>query len=954
MKFRILAAALCASLFLPSALHAQDSTVVGTVSDATNAVLPGVTITALKIDNGNTFVEVSDATGQYRLALRPGVYKITADLTGFTPAVKDGVELQVGQRLVLNLKLTLSSVTESVTVTGETPMVDVGQSKLGGNIDRRQVEELPVNGRNFMDLSMLAPGSRANSISESPLERDNPGGGGAQLNVDGQQVTDLVSSTGFGQPRYSKDAIAEFEFIANRFDATQGHAASVQINAITKSGTNKYQGSVSGYFRNDKFNAGDFIAKNTDGSRKVLPYSDQQVSVTFGGPIRKDKLHFFGNYEWERNPQSYIFTTGFKAFDSEILTGAQVLYTMGLKVDSQLSPQEHLMLRAYRYHNDLPYDPRNTGGATQTVSAAAKTGRSSDSYFASYTKTFGSRMVNEVKGGYNSFWFASDSADGLTRATPRITLRGLVFGKPTNYPQDLREIRWSVRDDLTVLFNAQGRHEMKIGGELLHNNTNLFWYQIGDGTLIASNANIPANIEQIFPDQHNAATWQLNQLSPISVRWQQAFGEPTFDNPVIPFGAWVQDNWTISPRLTANLGLRWDRLVDGLAEYYTLAPFIPETRHSSAKDFAPRLGAAYNLNDGKTVIRGGFGKFFPELHDGTNYSTGKSVLTATPSINGPATTGIPQADFATNPYNGNKPTIAQAFATRRDATVSIVDKNIELPFTYQSSVGVQHQLNPTMSFQADYVYTASRKELNQRNQNLSYNPVTGVNNSFATTALLPVPSWGIVNTQYTDGYSNYHGLQTAFNKRFANHWQGTVTYTLSQLKDISSPCPGPTSFGGSAATTCPQDMGNEYTVASTDQRHRLVANGIWTLPYDMQLSGLYFYGSGLVYSTTNGRDLRNMGAGSQARLNADGTIIPRNSFTGLPLHRVDVRLLKRVNLPGGMKADGIIEVFNLFNHENFGSYSTGTFGASTFGQPTQNIAVAYQPRIAQLGFRLTF
>jgi hypothetical protein len=150
-----------------SLLSRQDATVIGTVKDSTDAVLPGVTVTAVNLENGNTFTDVSDASGNYRLALRPGLYKITAELQGFTPAVRDKMELLIGARATLDLRLTLEGLAENITVTGEAPLVDTSTSRVGGNIDRRQVEELPVNGRNFVDLSMLAPGSRSNHVTES-------------------------------------------------------------------------------------------------------------------------------------------------------------------------------------------------------------------------------------------------------------------------------------------------------------------------------------------------------------------------------------------------------------------------------------------------------------------------------------------------------------------------------------------------------------------------------------------------------------------------------------------------------------------------------------------------------------------------------------------------------------------------------------------------------------------
>ena len=217
-----------AVLLLPATLRAQEATLLGNVTDATNAVLPGVTVTALKVDSGNAYVDVTDGAGNYRLSVRPGIYKITAELTGFTSAVRDSFELQIGQRTQLDLQLRLSTVTESVTVTGASPLVNTSSSEVGGVIDRRQVEELPVNGRNFVDLSMMAPGSRSNAVLESATPR-NVGGGESQLKVDGQQVTQMTCcQDSFGNPRYSKDSIAEFEVVTaapHRHPGPEGHQA---------------------------------------------------------------------------------------------------------------------------------------------------------------------------------------------------------------------------------------------------------------------------------------------------------------------------------------------------------------------------------------------------------------------------------------------------------------------------------------------------------------------------------------------------------------------------------------------------------------------------------------------------------------------------------------------------------------------------------------------------------
>ena len=191
------------------------------------------------------------------------------------------------------------------------------------------MEELPINGRNWMDLALLTPGARRNESDGYVQNRQ----GYSQTNVDGQQVTTIYHSGGDNeQPQWSRDAIAEFEVVANRFDATQGRSAGMVVNAITKSGTNNFSGTVAGYFRNDSFNAADFVAK------RVLPYSNQQTSFTFGGPIIRDRLHFFGSYEYEREPKTFVYETPYPAFNMDLESTDRAHKPLG-RVDFQITPQ---------------------------------------------------------------------------------------------------------------------------------------------------------------------------------------------------------------------------------------------------------------------------------------------------------------------------------------------------------------------------------------------------------------------------------------------------------------------------------------------------------------------------------------------------------------------------------------------------------------------------------------
>jgi len=270
---------------------AQQATITGTVTDSSGGVLPGVTITVIHEETGNTFEAVTDTQGQFRVPVRVGAHRLTATLAGFQTVTRTGLQLLLNQTLNVPVQLGPATLTETVTVTGEAPLVDTKESTVGANIDPRQVQDLPINGRNWMDLTLLAPGARRNEGGGLVQNRQ----GYAQTNVDGQQITTNYHSTPDSeQPQISRDAIAEFQVVANRFDATQGRSSGMVVNAITKSGTNNLTGTLGGYFRNDKFNAKDFILN------RVLPYSNQQFSMTVGGPVVRDRLHYFAAYEFER------------------------------------------------------------------------------------------------------------------------------------------------------------------------------------------------------------------------------------------------------------------------------------------------------------------------------------------------------------------------------------------------------------------------------------------------------------------------------------------------------------------------------------------------------------------------------------------------------------------------------------------------------------------------------
>ena len=952
---RLLFAVLVLSL-LPAAAYAQEATLNGTVTDSTGSVLPGVTIQALHEASGNTFMAVTDGRGTYQIAVRVGLYKITAQLPGFTTVSQSGVEVLVGQTASINIQMSPSNLAETVTVTGESPLVETSTSKLSGNIDPRQITELPSQGRNWMSLALLAPGNRTNAQGATPVQ-DRGDVREFQLNVDGLQVT---SNLGTGnQARYSNDSIAEFEFIANRFDATQGRSSGVQVNAITKSGTNNLSGSLVGNFRNSDWNAEDPVL------HRVLPYSNQQISGTVGGPIVLNKLHYFGNYEYEHQPLTSIWQTPYPAFNVE-LNGTRSVKLGGIRGDYELSSNTRLMGKFNHTILSEPFGPGNTNHPSGTNSNEEK----STDVIGQFTQVLSNRALNEFRAGYAHYGIDQisltswsnhwQSPNGITTDGPNITFRGFATGRNNNLPRYRNQNVYTFRDNFSMFFDRAGRHDVKAGGEYLHLLDNTRNCNRCGGVLTANTGPVPANIEQILGDPFNADTWALNELSRISANYQVGVSdESTFLTPLYmwKYGAWFQDDWRMGSRLTLNLGLRYDLIWNAFAQYVDFPPFEMPNRPQDANNLQPRLGFAYQLSD-RTVIRGGSGMYYNDILN-TNVLWPQSPLTiAVIRVNNDG-----RPDFASNPFNGPLPTYEQALQrfcnvnNRPGCLLRDLQEQAPIPeyahvtHSWQTSIGIQHQFGTRASMDLNYVNIRSRDEKSiQDNVNITFDPATGNPYPYSDVAHRAFPTYGVVGMIPHTGQSDYHGLQTSFTKRMSDNWQGSLTYTLSGLWDQD---PAPISGFTEVPFPVAKDLGGERSLAEGDQRHRLVFNGIWEVGRGFQVSGIYFYGSGQRSQVVCGCDARGLQITSIDRKRLDGTIIPRQNFVGDPIHRVEMRAQQRIRLGGRASITGFAEVFNLFNHDNFGAYNL-TETSGTFGQPVASPNLSYAARTVQLGFRFQF
>jgi carboxypeptidase family protein len=966
-------ALVCIVMLGPASLvFAQtEGTIVGTVTDESKAVLPGVTVTATDANTGRPYVSVTDGRGAYRLTnVLAGTYKVQADLTGFAPVIISGLELLVGTNATVNITLKVASVSESLTVTGESPLVDVRSTAVAGNVDRRQMEELPLSGRNWLEMTLLVKGITANELSANKpaVAKDSD----FALSLDGQQIQQAVAgSSSFSQPGLSREAIAEYQVATNLFDVTQGRSAGIQVQAISRSGTNTLAGNFYGYFRSDKFNAADFIAK------RVLPYQNQQVGGSIGGPILKDKTHYFANLEIENEPATSLFQPpGYKS--TIALPHPRHQYRFLTRGDHQFAPASNLSVRLSTFRDANPFGIQD--GTTHPT-------RQSDQGFDSYslqgtwTHVISNSFVQEVKVAMFHYHWNHTPAVGVP-LTANYAFPGLAIGARSNYPEEFWQNTPSIRSDLNW---HHGTHDVKFGGEWLHWRDSGWWLNVRRGVFTLSA--LPADIERRFPLEawNDPSRWDLSGLDPIVVRYQQNYaeesGQETGKCPLsngcgnwsllVPrpyYSAWIADTWKASSRLTVNFGLRYDLDWGAVSP-----PFIEETslRINNGfetldagykngirdyTDFQPRAGFTYDVTGNNNfIIRGGSGLYYgvptselafdEQLFDTQRVLVNQWVNDRLPGFITDPTRGVTSADIV----SGKVPLLPQALYK--------IDNNYKMPATWQSIVGFQKQIGEALGVDSDLTYYSGFNQPSNRDPNNFYDPVSGYAKN-PNVYGRPVPTIGQMNYRFSTAKSNNLSLASQITRRYRNHFQATVAYThVFYRNDENS---GNGGYSGTLNNTfC---LSCEFGRAADAQRHTLRANGIIRLPGAFSLAGTYIFGTGQYYQSvyaqnpvgTGGTRLIPVrGASIGTLVGFDGSVVPRNDFEGQAIHKLDLRVTRDFSLGSGVKITGIAEMFNVFNHANYGAYNL-TIGLATYGLPAQNQAPTYVPRSAQLAFKLSF
>ena len=957
------------ALLLPLSLAAQqNATVQGTVVDESQGVLPGATVTATEISTGLQSLAVTTESGRYRLDnLTPGQYKLQIELPGFATAEITRIELLVGTNATVpQISMKVATLEETVTVSGQAPLVDVTSSQVSGNIDRRQMAELPLQGRNWQELSLMVKGVTANNIGNTPGASD----GQFQLNLDGQQITQRVAGSGFGQPKVSREAIAEFQIVTNMFDITQGRSTGMQVQAISRSGTNQTRATTFGFFRSDRFNAADPVAN------KVLPFQNQQAGGTLGGPIVLGKAHYFASYEYERQPQDVFLQPTRLPHQTFQFETKDVNKNYLGRVDYQLSNTNSFTVRAQKWSFDNPFQ---ISSGTAHPSTAEQLRQRTTNVFGTWTHVANNNLMIQAHGGYNGFsWFndAIPSNDVQFHNTPffvpQFSFPGLTIGGQRNYPNYTWQDTYSGRLDVN---SHMERHDMKFGGEFLRVRDTKNWSLNRRGTYVFSTRPSDAELERRFPADawNDPSQWDISGLEPYLQRFDINF-HPDYlvDTPRPTLAAWFGDNWRVTNNLSVNYGVRYD--ADWGA---TNPPFVTDTviminnGFEAPRDFgfksgihdlnnvAPRTGFAYNVGGtGDLVIRGGSGLYYNTPVSNVTYSHQfyNRAVAATYAPNGPGFMENPTRGVTAEDYlSGRVPAPVQ--------TLRVIADDYVMPWSWQSSIGFQKQVGAVMGFDADLTYLDERDQVRGRDPNLFYDPVTGYNKNPATFGR-PNPAYGEIQWMESTGRTEALLLSSSFTRRYANNFQGGVTYTRTLKRNDNT-----TGFGIQANNQF--NLDDDFSRSTDFQRDTFRANGIVNLPWQVTIGASYLYGSGAYYNATlsgapfnkPGTNRLNVGAPivipaaildrwEGADVIATGSVWPRNALRGLSVQKVDMRVSKSITA-GGVSVTVLAEVFNMLNRDNFGSFTT-QLDSVNFGKPVANSGNAYVPRTGQLGFRLEF
>jgi outer membrane receptor protein involved in Fe transport len=954
-------------LLLPVTAFAQSSTgsVSGTITDAQGGALPGVTVTVTNLDTGASRTTVSNASGYYQIALLPpGPYKAEAQLEGFQAVRRDRFVVNIGTDVALNLSLKVG-VSESVTVTADAPLIETDRTQVSSVVNEAAIENLPTNGRNFIDFVLTTPGV-VKDVRLGDISFAGQRGTLNSLVIDGANNDNTffgqaLGRTGSGRAPYqfSQDAVKEFQVNTNAYSAEFGRAGGAVINVVTKSGTNDFDGTLFYFLRDKAYNSNDYI--NEINGRAKSDYHFDQYGVSAGGPIVQDRHFFFANYDAQRNsiPNLVVLgrpTSGYPT-DADSQAGLAKLNALAgsyprnqdqdvylIKTDHELWTKHHLTFR----YNRQKFVGKNfeAGGITSALEHTGNSNVNTDTYSGSFASTLTSALFNEARVQY-----AKDREPGLANTDkPEALIRQggvtvLTIGRNFFSPRETTIKRKQVADTATYVMT---NHTLKAGFDW--SSDDIFNY-------------FPGNFSGSYQFD-SLADFQNNK----PVRFLQAFAGPgttgaTTHPNITETGLFVEDEWRLLPTLTLNLGVRYDvqdieqpsvRNPDPqlLAAGYDTS-VVPE----DDDNIAPRLGVAWTPGDGRTIVRGGYGIFYgrtPAIMIGTAHSNnGINVQTIT--FTGAAMPTYPNI-FTSLPTG----------ATIPKPTIFVFDPDFQNPEVHQASIGVERALTNDISAGFTFQHVQGNDLPRSIDANILGSEMVLVNGVLIRryTAARPFTNFQRVILFQSSADSRYNGYTLDLNKRFADNWQARLAYTYSKVEDNKPDATAVVPGGSDDAKYLndPFDIKGEWGPGDNDVRHRIVLSGVWDLNYGdtsagwkhwvlggWSFSGIASYQTGQPYSAMATSDVN----GDQNTRSDRQPGFGRNTFRLPAIFSVDPRVTKTFDFAAA-RLQLIGEVFNAFDRDNVNSvrtaYSTTSTLLTGFGSPLSSAG----PRIMQFAAKVSW
>jgi hypothetical protein len=948
------------------------SAIRGRVTDEQLAVLPGVAIVVTHEETGMVRETVTGTDGTYLVpGLVPGPYRVSAQLEGFSRLTQPAVVLRIGATQQVDLTLRVGRMEENVTVTAEAPQVDLTSAQVGGNVSPGEIENLPSGSRNFTGLVALLPGvvynAAADSSSDSVTINGQFGSGVVYLMDGGSNNDDLRGGSSGAQARPALEAIQEFQVVTNQFDAEYGAATAGVVNAVTKQGTNARHGSVIGYFTDSSMTAKDFFV-----AQQNLEKPDtrkNQWGGTIGGPIVRDKAHFFFSFERQDRDEgrSRVYSTR----PDRSFTVAQETNSWNYlwRADHQLNSDHNYSVR-FLWDHQPNYNQVLGNGTIDTLSIEKDndwTLVGTHNWVLDGTKLNVVRAAavhEKPKRGQPLYQETGD----WTQAPPTLSFLSFIDQADTNYA-DYRNMNVYALDDTFTWFvpGAGGSHDLKFGtqyqlGEHYREDQRFMNGQFSFTSDRPFNAADPST----YPERLTIRVPQMVQLL----------------SRTHSLGLYAQDKWQVNQHLTVSLGVRYDVHISPLTEQWN--PFFsdPGQYPIDTNNVQPRAGFAYSMGPA-AVVRGGYGIFYEKqwIDRFENYAL-NPVFTNSFIANfpvsqvdpGPSQGRLPTDSLLVNGPVLNRNLVNQLIPAgtlaRNTSAVWLDTPDRKLPWQRQASIGYERQLARQLSMAADYVHMENGDLPLRFNLNPAIKQTTGRTAPISRVDLKGIaqhlaisPFAGDVWIVEYIGETRYDGLNLQLEKRFAGNWGARVSYGLGYGRGNTNGLP--------TATNDFQVLGErnlELNEGPTnlDRRHTVTLSGRFELPWIQGLTGgavarmmtgqpFTIHDSNIDVNRNNiavdpllAGTFSGVGQNAMTLENAGG----RNGAYGPGSLQIDVRAGYRVRPGQGRTLDFFAEVFNLTNEPNFANPG-GDRRLGTFLVPT-SLAGGGFPRQFQLGARLGF